>query len=846
MAPRFDGGLHISMNHGNSNERWLVVGCILAIACLLVILGLPMVNGTSGQFEMTWVDAPVAGETRDVEVEGDYAYVCASSGLMILDISKPENPRQVSFLGLQGITRAVVVADDLAYVANGYTDLQGYATIQVIDVSEPHNPTNVGTFEFDGNAQRLALKGDHLYLADYEDQLRVLDISEPTQPEEVASLGLVNNAFDITIVDELAYLAVDEDGIVIVNISDPTDPFKVSDLDSPGEAYGVAADGEHAYLAADWKGLRVIDVSDPEEPEEIGNGNYSVDKAHVVGDHVYTVGGSGLHIYDVSDPTAIERIGELETPDPPAGLDVVGEFAYVADYFSFMIIDVSTPTTPALIGQYNTTGHHPERLAVQGNYAYLTEGYSGLHILNMTPYGRPAETVTFDTPSSARGITVQGTRAYVADLSSLRIFDISEPMAPKELGYYDNASSIRDVEVKGDFAYVGSRYGFFVVDISDPAAPAEVYRHEGYGYDQVAVSGVHAYTVSPDTRAFCIFDITDPLNISYHKYDSFVRRGNDIEVMGDRAYVAQEYGLAIIDVSDPEDPTMLNQTYLDSDGRAIEVSSLYAFLLTQDRGLYIYNITDPESPSLENTARPGGLDVVVTGNLVYLVSSSSLLTVYSVPINENQAPEATIVAISHGTVKEGESVYFEGHGHDSDGYLVAYQWISSIDGVIGDQPALSTNELSPGTHSITFRVQDANGIWSESDPYILKVEGKADGPTDNDYRILVLVVLIGAICAIILVWRSKNPRAYESTGLAERSGKQYPRAPATTQQPSPSAAQARIPPPSQPEPQAPHMLDPKTVTIQCPSCQSRMQVFKLGKLQQIKCESCGTEGELEI
>ena len=36
------------------------------------------------------------------------------------------------------------------------------------------------------------------------------------------------------------------------------------------------------------------------------------------------------------------------------------------------------------------------------------------------------------------------------------------------------------------------------------------------------------------------------------------------------------------------------------------------------------------------------------------------------------------------------------------------------------------------------------------------------------------------------------------------------------------------------------------VNIRCPTCSSQMQVRKLGKPQNITCESCGTQGEVEV
>lgn len=39
---------------------------------------------------------------------------------------------------------------------------------------------------------------------------------------------------------------------------------------------------------------------------------------------------------------------------------------------------------------------------------------------------------------------------------------------------------------------------------------------------------------------------------------------------------------------------------------------------------------------------------------------------------------------------------------------------------------------------------------------------------------------------------------------------------------------------------------PREITIECPECSVRMTVRKLGKLQNVKCKSCGISGEIKI
>lgn len=95
----------------------------------------------------------------------------------------------------------------------------------------------------------------------------------------------------------------------------------------------------------------------------------------------------------------------------------------------------------------------------------------------------------------------------------------------------------------------------------------------------------------------------------------------------------------------------------------------------------------------------------------------SLLLIMAIAIGGcagNKAPTAYIDSIVPPEPTHGEGVTFTGHGTDSDGTVVAYRWTSSIDGEIGTSASFTTSSLSVGSHTISFRVQDNNGAWSEN------------------------------------------------------------------------------------------------------------------------------------
>jgi len=83
------------------------------------------------------------------------------------------------------------------------------------------------------------------------------------------------------------------------------------------------------------------------------------------------------------------------------------------------------------------------------------------------------------------------------------------------------------------------------------------------------------------------------------------------------------------------------------------------------------------------------------------------------PAAPNQPPTAYIDLVSPPNVAPGETVTFTGHGIDPDGTIGAYSWRSSLDEDLSTAASFTTSSLSPGTHTIWFKVQDDDGEWSK-------------------------------------------------------------------------------------------------------------------------------------
>ena len=93
----------------------------------------------------------------------------------------------------------------------------------------------------------------------------------------------------------------------------------------------------------------------------------------------------------------------------------------------------------------------------------------------------------------------------------------------------------------------------------------------------------------------------------------------------------------------------------------------------------------------------------------------------------SNVPVAQIESISPDPAVAGQTVTFSGAGQDSDGTVVGYQWRSSIDGELSTAAQFSTAALSPGEHTVEFRVRDDSGLWADPVSRVLSVTSATGG-----------------------------------------------------------------------------------------------------------------------
>lgn len=257
-----------------------------------------------------------------------------------------------------------------------------------------------------------------------EQTLTVFDVADPAAPRRGGSYTFPEKIWGYQVVGPLVYAAVDFFGLGVVDVSDMAAPTLRASHETPGQAKGVAVYGARALVADHVEGVDLIDLSSPTEPVAVGSfylDGYARDVT-AFGPLAYAVDApTGVYVFDLSSSSPLEPIGTVQSATAPSSVEVPSAAADERPDVVCMVgggllqvFDVSDPTEPVRVGELRMPSGRPRRVTMSGRFAYVADGPSGVHVVDLTTPSEPAIVDTYATSSPARDVAATASHIFVA------------------------------------------------------------------------------------------------------------------------------------------------------------------------------------------------------------------------------------------------------------------------------------------------------------------------------------------------------------------------------------------------------------------------------------------------
>lgn len=201
-------------------------------------------------------------------------------------------------------------------------------------------------------------------------------------------------------------------------------------------------------------------------------------------------------------------------------------------------------------------------------------------------------------------------------------------------------------------------------DISDPYSLSPMGRyasdtcsfyHLNYGFPHYLYASQHNRSCEEENSLY-LFNAIDPASLKLMGIEEISGPGASMELDSTSSYVYitnAHGGLAIVDIKDPYQPTLVNTFKLEgSDFRDVQIVGDYALLAELNGSFVILDISNPIEPKLvSDLAIPLGnvLGVEVVGDLAYLATGSEGVTVVDISDLSSPFVQGTIDTVSDGS-----------------------------------------------------------------------------------------------------------------------------------------------------------------------------------------------------
>jgi hypothetical protein len=408
------------------------------------------------------------------------------------------------FVGLEFSGTKGILVENYQFI-----DSSPKSILTLLDLSTPSIPKMRGSLEIDGQ-NSFKNRGDTVFCFT-SDNLFTININSFSSPVIISKSPGITGDF-VSLRDTLLFLSRDfASDFQLVNIKDIAKPkkgFHLSTLANIGSV--VATDSYMIAGRNDNAGLLLVDISDISNPQkkfEYTDNIGSVRGLKIANRHIYAASEKGLKIFDVEGNEKLKLIGELDYGKWAMKIDVSDTLAACGGYYyNVNLISVAHPSSP----KYITKIQMPSDMVVEDIFLrdtllFVNGDYGGIKIYSIASPAKPV-LLWEQYYNTCEASYPSGKELFVADDSTIRVFDTSVPKSPIELGSFNFSRLITDIYVRNSLAFVSMGNGMVILDAHNLTSLKEVARANTPGISSSIFSTSNYIFLADDMDGVYLYD----------------------------------------------------------------------------------------------------------------------------------------------------------------------------------------------------------------------------------------------------------------------------------------------------------------------------------------------------
>ena len=532
------------------------------------------------------------------ELSGNYLIANNGRTIQIYNISDPGSILHISELFLDETIIDFTVRDNLVYL------ISTSGIFMILDISEPTQIDILSKVETNVQLNLIELSGDFAYLHHNLHGIYIYNISDPLSPYQVGQHIATNSVHDMCIYDNKAYMAVSPGGIEVYDISDPTVFSHLGNYDTTGNISKLLISGDSLFALSSSMGVMLLDAENPGNIKLISHTDsiyYGLSLGKFGNTVAATSNYAGVYLFDFSNPLYPELTGSLELPGSNTSIILSENFNCLVTSWGLHSIDIYDPQNITILDVVETSG-----LTQYGSYfdgIYYTYGLNNpLRVFDVSDYSSP--TVLYQETGTSRYSIIYAKDGFLfkQNNSRLQIWDFSSPHSPVLLDSISVNQTLRKITKQNNLLFLAdddSLKTYDIADVYNAILTSSISNQIGIDF---FVEENIMYVLK--NNGIDLYDITSPeqpillSNTYYYNCKSFSKYNNLVYISCHDNTQPFHYLLRIIDVSDPSNPLQISILDQESQYYRAITESGFLYLFEESKGIYVYDLSTPELPEL--------------------------------------------------------------------------------------------------------------------------------------------------------------------------------------------------------------------------------------------------------